>query len=427
MRYRCLYTPETSFGCVFRIVAERHGYEANTMTTLVLTSRTQTSRTQTRIRMRRLLGVGGSLAALGVAACNNNSVTNPAAGQPLRQDQVSLGTVPVQASPADLAMPPTQPNAQMQAVVAQLMAANVLPPYTLTPAQARNQPTPRDAVLATLAAQGRPASAAVEPVAKVVHRTIPGPAGPLITRIYTPAGQGPFPVLVYYHGGGWVLYDLDVYDASCRALANAAGAVVVSVAYRRAPEHQFPAAADDAFAAYRWALDSAGTINGNPAKVAVGGESVGGNLAAVVSLMARDQKIKLPVHQLLIYPVLDFNFDTPSYHQNANSPFFSRLTSQWVFDKYLRTQADGNNPYVSPLRANLAGLPPATIIATGLGVLISEDSAYAVKLKAAGVPTVYQAYPGTTHEFFSMTPVLDDAKAAVQLAATRLKQSYGTP
>jgi acetyl esterase len=267
----------------------------------------------------------------------------------------------------------------------------------------------------------------VEPVANVAHRLISGPAGPLMTRVYTPAGSGPFPVLVYYHGGGWVLYNLDVYDASCRALANAAGAVVVSVAYRRAPEHQFPAAADDAFAAYRWALDSAAAINGDPARVAVGGESVGGNLAAVVSLMARDRHVKLPVHQLLIYPVVDFNFDTPSYHENANAPFFTRKTSQWAFDKYLRTRADGDNPYVSPLRADLKGLPPATVITSQLGVLRSEGKAYADKLTAAGVPTVYQNYDGVTHEFFSMSGALDQAKAAVQLAASRLKQSYGTP
>ncbi len=381
-------------------------------------------RVQARRWRRAFAGVVGAL-AVGAAACksDSNSLTGTSTAV---IDQVSLGTVPIGAASNDLATPPSAPNAQMQAVIAQVMASHAIPPYMLSPAQARNQPTPRDAVIATLAVQGRPASSAVEPVANVVHRTIPGPGGAILTRIYTPAGSGPFPVLVYYHGGGWVLYDLDTYDASCRALANAAGAVVVSVAYRRAPEHKFPAAADDAFAAYRWALDSAAVINGNPAKVAVGGESVGGNLAAVVALMARDKNVKLPVHQLLIYPVVDFNFDTPSYHENANAPFFIRQTGQWAFDKYLRTQADGANPYVSPLRADLKGLPSATVITSQLGVLRSEGQAYAAKLTAAGVPTVYQNYDGVTHEFFGMGAVLDQAKAAVALAAAQLKKSYGT-
>ncbi|MGI9091708.1 MAG: alpha/beta hydrolase fold domain-containing protein [Gemmatimonadaceae bacterium] len=362
----------------------------------------------------------GTAATLVLAACNSDTV-GPDATSSIG-DLVSDGVVPVQASPLDLATPPSVPNAQMQAVLNQVAAANLLPVPTLSPNAARNQPTPRDAVNATLAAQGRPA--VVEPVAKVAQRTVNGAEGRILARVYTPSGTGPFPVLVYYHGGGWVLYNLDTYDASCRALANAAGAVVVSVAYRQAPEHKFPAAANDAFAAYRWALDSAAVIGGNPNKVAVGGESVGGNLAAVVSLMARDQKIKLPVHQLLIYPVVDFNFDTQSYHENANAPFFTRQAGQWAFDKYLRTQADGANPYVSPLRASLTGLPAATVITSQLGVLRSEGKAYADKLAAAGVPVVYQNYDGVTHEFFSMQAVLDQAKAALALAAAQLKKSY---
>ncbi len=371
--------------------------------------------------VRGVLAVG-TAATLAMFGCNSDTVAPDATSS--IGDLVSDGVVPVVPAPNDLATPPAVPNAQMQAVLNQVAASNPLPVPTLSPNAARNQPTPRDAVIATLAAQGR--QAVVEPVAKVEQRTVNGAEGRILARVYTPAGTGPFPVLVYFHGGGWVLYNLDTYDASCRALANAAGAVVVSVAYRQAPEHKFPAAANDAFAAYRWALDSAAVIGGNPNKVAVGGESVGGNLAAVVSLMARDQKIKLPLHQLLIYPVLDFNFDTPSYHENANAPFFTRATSQWAFDKYLRTQADGANPYVSPMRATLTGLPSATIITSQLGVLRSEGQAYATKLAAAGVPVVYQNYDGVTHEFFSMQAVLDQAKAALALAASQLKKSYAS-
>ncbi|MGI8507742.1 MAG: alpha/beta hydrolase fold domain-containing protein [Gemmatimonadaceae bacterium] len=376
----------------------------------------------TYVRRLRCGLAAGISATLALTACNSDTAprTTSSIG-----DVVNDGVVAVQPSAADLAQPPSAPNAQMQAVLNQVMASHSLDPSTLSPVAARNQPTPRDAVIATLAAQGR--QAVVEPVGTVVQRTISGAEGPLLARIYTPAGAGPFPVLVYFHGGGWVLYDIDTYDASCRALTNAANAIVISVAYRKAPEHKFPAAANDAFASYRWALDSAGAINGNPNKVAVGGESVGGNLAAVVSLMARDQKIKIPVYQLLIYPVVDFNVDTQSYHDNANAPFFTRAAGQWAFDKYLRTPADGANPYVSPLRASLSGLPPATIITSQLGVLRSEGKAYADKLAAAGVPVVYQNYDGVTHEFFSMQAVLDQAHAALLLAADGLKKSFAAP
>lgn len=362
----------------------------------------------------------GLAAALTLNGCGDSNSPGEMA------TEVSRGVVRIEASPQDLPVPPFQPDAQMQAVIAAMATANPLPIHTLTPRQAREQPTPRDAVNAVLAMQGLPP--AVEPVGSVVHRTIMGSdENDILVRIYTPAGPGPFPVLVYYHGGGWVVYNLDVYDPSARALTNAAGAIVVSVAYRQAPENFFPAAADDAFAAYRWALDSASVIGGDPNRVAVGGESAGGNLAAVVALMARDKGVKLPVHQLLVYPIGQASFDTPSYHENANAPFLTRLAMQWFYDKYLNKSGDGDNPYASPLQDdNLSGLPPATIINAQIDVLRSDGEMYAQRLQQAGVAVTQTTYPGVTHEFFSMSAVLDQARVAVQQAGAALRAAFGT-
>ncbi len=363
-----------------------------------------------------------------LAACGD-VITNASPDGLAPMDRVSLGTVPIAATAGDLAAPTAQPDAQMQAVLDKILAVNPRPIQTLSAYQARNQPTTADAVRAVLAAQGRPASAAIEPVAKVEHRKIAGSASDsLLVRIYTPSGTGPFPVVVYYHGGGWVITDLDDYDSSPRAIANAAGAVVVSVAYRQAPTHQFPTAHEDAFAAYQWVLANAASINGNPAKVAVAGESAGGNLAAGVTLMARDRNVRQPIYQVLIYPILDFNFETASYKENANAVPLSKPLMQWFFDKYLRTQSDGTNPYVAPLRAgSVAGLPAATIINAQIDPLRSEGEAYAAKLRAAGVTVVQMTYPGVTHEFFGMGAVVDKANQAVAQVAAGLRGAFATP
>jgi acetyl esterase/lipase len=383
---------------------------------MMMTMRGQSS----RVSIAGLVGI----LALGAVGCGDDNGTDPRATD---MDRVTLGTVPIQSTAGDLPAPTAQPDAQMQLVLNQIAAANPQPLHTLSPAQARNQPTFADAVRAAVAAQGRPASAAVEPVARIAHRTIPGPDGTtLLVRVYTPSGTGPFPVVVYYHGGGWVITDLDDYDASARALTNAARAVVMSVAYRQAPTHKFPAAHEDAFAAYRFARDSAAAIGGNPTKVAVAGESAGGNLAAAVCLMARDRGVPLPVYQLLVYPITDFNFETPSYKENANAQPLNKPLMQWFFDKYLRSAADGSNPYVSPLRAtSLAGLPPATVINAQIDPLRSEGEAYAAKLAAAGVTVDQTTYLGVTHEFFGMGAVVDKAKLAQAQAAAGLKRGFG--
>jgi len=363
---------------------------------------------------------------LALAACGDDDPTGLSSAE---MDRVVLGTVPIQSDAADLPAPTAAPDAQMQLVLNQIAAANPRPLHMLTSFQARNQPTFREAVVAALAAQGRPAAAAVEPVAKVEHRKIAGPSGnsrdSLLVRIYTPAGTAPFPVVVYYHGGGWVITDLDDYDASARALTNAAGAVVVSVAYRQAPTHKFPTAHEDAYAAYRWVRENAAAIGGIPTKVAVAGESAGGNLATAVCLMARDRNVPLPVYQLLVYPIVDFDFNTPSYRENANAVPLSKPLMQWFFDKYLRSTGDGTNAYVAPLRAtNLAGLPPATIINAQIDPLRSEGEAYAAKLQAAGVAVEQTTYMGVTHEFFGMGAVVDKAKTAVAQAGAGLKRGF---
>ena len=326
-----------------------------------------------------------------------------------------------EAARADDPMP--TPTAQMKAVLDELAALGAKPLNTLTVAQARAQATPADAVKSLLTKQGR--STAPEAVGKVENRTFPGPGGALPIRIYTPTGTGPFPVVLYIHGGGWVIANIDTYDASARALTNAAGAIVVSTEYRLAPENKFPAAHDDTYAAYQWVLANAASIGGVASKVAIVGESAGGNMAASITLRARDAGIRKPVHQVLVYPVTNYAFGTPSQVQNRDAAPLNTPSLSWFYDKYFSTPADGANPLFSVLRAtDLAGLPPATVITADIDPLRSEGRAYAERLRDAGVPVDYVNYAGVTHEFFGMTAVVDEAKAAVARASTNLKAAF---
>jgi acetyl esterase len=271
----------------------------------------------------------------------------------------------------------------------------------------------------------QPSTPFPEPVGGVEHRLIPGPAGEILARIYSPEGDGPFPVLVYFHGGGWVIATLSTYDASCRALCNLAECIVVSVAYRQAPEHKFPAAVEDAFAAYQWVRQSAAKFNGDPGRVAVGGESAGGNLATVVALLARDAGIQPPSHQLLVYPVTDFSFDTPSYRQNGEAKPLNAAMMRWFWRHYLPSEAEGRDPRASPLQApDLSRLPPATVITAEIDPLHSEREAYAARLAEAGVPVEHRHFVGVTHEFFGMVAGVSEAKEAVEFAAANLKRAF---
>ena len=264
-----------------------------------------------------------------------------------------------------------------------------------------------------------------EEVGSVSNRLVPGPDGHIPLRVYSPRGGGPVPVLVYFHGGGWVAGDVNAYDATCRALTNAAGCAVVSVEYRLAPEHKFPAAPEDCYAAVKWVAANAGEFAGDATRLAIGGDSAGGNLAAVVTHLARDRGGPPIVFQLLIYPVTDFNFATTSYQQNADGYLLTRDGMIWFWNHYLRQESDGNSPLASPLRSdNLKGLPPALVITAEFDPLRDEGEAYAKRLAGSGVPTVSKRYDGMIHGFFSLSGVFDQGKQAIADAAVSLQNVF---
>ena len=318
----------------------------------------------------------------------------------------------------------TRTDPQMQAVLDQLSALGGKPPETLSPEEARNQPTPADAVNALLKQRGQ--DAAPEPVGKVEDKMIAGAAGQIPARIYTPSGTGPFPVIFYIHGGGWVIATIDTYDASARALANAASAVVVSIEYRKGPEHKFPAAHDDAFAAYQWTLANAASLHGDPTRIAVAGESAGGNLAANVSIMARDHKVQMPIYQVLVYPVANNDLNSASMQENAQAKPLYPAMLPWFLGHYLNNEAESGDPRIALVKADLKGLPPTTLITAELDPLRSEGKLLADKLTAAGVKVDYHNYDGVAHEFFGMGAVVDKAKQAVAQAAEGLQQAFSS-
>lgn len=304
----------------------------------------------------------------------------------------------------------------VQAFLEELRALGAPPFSSITPAEARA------AVLADV-----PNLDAPEAVARIEDRVMPGPDGPIAFRVYVPEGSGPFPVLVYYHGGGWVLCDLSVYDSVCTRLANEVHCLVVSVGYRLAPEHKYPAAAEDAYAALQWVMENAGQLQGDPQRVAVGGDSAGGNLAAVVSLMARDRGGHRPVFQLLLYPVTDYHFDTPSYRENAEGLLLTRNDMQWFWGHYLARPEDGAQPYASPLRAaDVSGLPPAMVVTAEYDPLRDEGEAYAARLHRAGVPVTLTRYGGLVHAFINRTQRFGKARQAMADIASILRRALGT-
>ncbi len=326
-------------------------------------------------------------------------------------------TLSVLASGMQLAQAAGTPDADMQKVLDALASLNGKPIETLTPAEARKQPTPADAVKKVLTDMSK--DTAPDPSVSVKDISIPGKGGAIPAHVYTPSGNGPFPVTVYFHGGGFVIADTKTYDSSVRALAKGAGSVVVSVDYRQAPEHKFPAAPDDAYAAYSWALEHAKEFNGVPGKAAVAGESAGGNLATVVSLMARDKGGTLPVYEVLVYPVVDNNMATSSYQENANAKPLNKAMMAWFFKYY---GGDPTNPYALPIKAkSLKGLPPTTVITAEIDPLRSEGQTYAARLKQDGVTVKEHDYTGVTHEFFGMGAVVKKAKEAEDAASSDLK------
>jgi len=264
-----------------------------------------------------------------------------------------------------------------------------------------------------------------ESVKKVDDRQILGPDGHIPVRIYTPKGQGPFPILVYFHGGGWVLGDLETHDDTCRVLANTAECIVVAVDYRLAPEHKFPAAPEDCYAAAKWVVLNAAAFGGDPSRIAIGGDSAGGNLTAAVALMAAERGAPTFVYQLLIYPVTNYAFDTPSYRENADGYLLTKDSMQWFWRHYLNTDDDGQNSYASPLRARtVRRVPPAMVITAEFDPLRDEGEAYAARLREEGVPVEMKRYNGMIHGFFSLGHVMEQGKKAIADAAAGLRAAF---
>jgi acetyl esterase len=264
-----------------------------------------------------------------------------------------------------------------------------------------------------------------EPVHEVTDLTVPGPGGDLPLRLYRPSSQRPLPVLLYLFGGGWVLGTIDTADGVSRSLANATGALVAVPGYRLAPEHPFPAAADDCYAALRWVAAHAAGIGADPARIAVGGDSAGGNLAAGLALRARAQGPAL-AGQLLVYPNTDQLADDESMRAADDPYLFNRHSVAWYRQHYLAGPGDAASPLASPLRAeSLAGLPPALVITAEYDPLRDQGEAYAGRLADAGVPAELSRYPGMTHGFFTMAGTVDASRAAMAQAAGQLRAWFG--
>lgn len=294
---------------------------------------------------------------------------------------------------------------------------------TLKSKQARMQPGPADAVKVIMLENNLKAT-----VSKIdtTGKEIPVQDGKIHVRIYSPIkGNGPFPIIVYYHGGGWVISNIDTYDASARSLAEFTGAVLVSVAYRQAPEYKFPTAHNDSYAAYEWVMKNASSIKGDPNQLVVVGESAGGNLAAAVSMMARDKKVSMPLHQVLIYPIAGYDMNTESYQKYVQAQPLNKPIMEWFFKNYLTSPTAGETKLISLYNGDLKGMPSTTIITAQLDPLQSDGEKLYDNLRAAGVPVTYKMYKGVTHEFFGMSPLLPEATKAQMLVAEEIKKSLG--
>jgi len=291
-------------------------------------------------------------------------------------------------------------------------AALGLPAYQdLSPSEARKQ-------MIDLTAPADP----LLMVNRVENRSIPGPDSEIPLRLYYPDGDPPYAVVVYFHGGGWVIGNLDTHHGVCHALAKTSGCLVVSVDYRLAPEHRHPAAIEDAYAATNWVAKNTDAIQADSERIAVAGDSAGGHLAAVVALMARDRKGPRLALQILIYPITDFNLATSSYLRNADGYMLTRDLMRWFWNLYLETEKVADHPYVSPLRAeDLGNLPPALVITVEYDPLCDEGEAYAAKLQQAGGKVKSIRFAGMIHGFFRMTSRLDKAKEALNEVAGALK------
>lgn len=354
-----------------------------------------------------------------IASCTNNTKSDTS-------DSTKVDSVDVGANSLKPAGPPPEwapgIKPEMQAVIEKLASYGDKPIENLTATEARKNHTPSDAVM-DLVNENHISV----PVSKVdtAGKDIDVQGTKIHLRIYTPKNnKGPFPIIVYYHGGGFVIANLDVYNSSAQALSEQVGAVVVSVAYRLAPENKFPTAHNDAFTAYEWAVKNAVSLNGDPAKIAVVGESAGANLAANVSITARDKNIMIPVHEVLIYPIAQGDMNTESYKLYANAKPLNKAMMTWFTTQYLTTMIESQNPQISLANANLKGLPPTTIITAEIDPLHDDGAILANKLASAGVKVNSRNYEGVTHEFFGMALVVPEARAAQAYVAEHLKEAF---
>ena len=265
-----------------------------------------------------------------------------------------------------------------------------------------------------------------EPVGEVQDLTIAGPNEEGVpVRIYTPEGSGPFPVLVYFHGGGWVKGNLETHDDLCRSLTNDIGVATVSVDYRRPPEHPFPAGLEDCYAVTRWVTEYADAFDGDPDRIAVGGESAGGNLAAAVSLLARDRDGPSLDHQILLYPVLDRDLERQSYVEKGEDYNLTTSSMEWYWDHYLVNEVDAKNPYAAPLQVrDLSDLPRATVVTCGFDPLHDEGVRYAERLDSVDVPVRLLDYDDQIHGFISFPDHMDQALELREELATELRDTF---
>jgi len=314
-------------------------------------------------------------------------------------------------------------DADMQQVLDALAALGGKPIESLDPVEARKQPTPADAAMVVAKRRGLETDPAKSvPGVSSVDRDIPGPVSQLPVRVYTPTGAGPFPLVVYFHGGGWVIADKQVYDGGARGLAKQANAVVISVDYRRAPEAKFPAAWDDALATYKWVATNAQALNGDARRIALAGESAGGNLAVATAIAVRDAGVQQPVGVLAVYPVAQTgNLNNESYTDSAKAKPLNKAMIEWFVDKLLSKPEDKADPRLDLVNARLAGLPPVVIINAQIDPLRTDGAMLEAALKKAGVKVERKLYAGAAHEFFGMAAVVKDAANAQKYAGQQMR------
>jgi acetyl esterase len=308
---------------------------------------------------------------------------------------------------------PKELDPQAEAFLSERDKRTIVPSHALSPTGARE-------AMEEALASGEP----VEAVAEVTDWAIRGPAGQIPIRVYRPDGEGPFPILVYFHAGGWVKGSLETHDDVCRQLTNETGMVVVAVEYRLSPEHPFPTPLEDCYAATEWAAEHGESIHWDPDRLAIIGESAGGNLAAATALLARDRDGPSIEYQVLLYPVLDNDFTRNSYREVGDVPLLTEESLRWYWDQYIAREVDRANPYAAPLRTrDLSGLPPATVVVVGWDPLHDEGVNYAERLSADGVPTDLVDVDDQIHAFLSVPYHMDRADEIRKRLAEQIQEN----